>query len=58
MSNPYCTPEQFVLYYDRRLAGELSNDDNSRAADLTALQALLDAYAAKMAKLRELVPHA
>jgi phage gp36-like protein len=48
MSNAYCTSAQFFTFYDIRLFSQLSNDSNSRNANQTTIQFLLDVQASEL----------
>src|SRR5438132_3619216 len=41
-NNPYCTVAQFFALYDERTMGMLSNDNNTREANATRVQTILD----------------
>lgn len=48
MSNAYCSLTQLGWFFDTRSSGMLSNDANSKNADVVAMQALLDTAAAEL----------
>lgn len=48
MSNAYCTPSQLFALYDERTLGMLSNDDNTRAANTSRVQTILDIQASEL----------
>ena len=48
MANTYCSIVQLGAFYDERTLGMLSNDANSREANTTKLQTLLDAAASEI----------
>jgi phage gp36-like protein len=48
MANPFASITQFLMLYDARTTGELSNDNNSRQLNQTNLQFILDLQASEL----------
>lgn len=48
MANPYCTPDQLLAMYDRRVMLQLSGDDNNREGQPQNIQTLLDMQASEL----------